>query len=42
MGTARSEPFLAKKAEGKTPQAASAAKALEALRTRLAAAQPQG
>ena len=34
MGTARSEPFLAKMAEGKTPHAAAAAKALEVLRTR--------
>jgi HEAT repeat protein len=42
MGTARSEPFLAKMAEGKTPQAPAAAKALGALRTRLAAAPPQG
>ncbi len=42
MGTARSEPFLAKMAEGKTPHAAAAAKALEALRTRSATAQPQG
>jgi len=40
MGTARSEPFLAKIAEGKSPHAAAAAKALEALRTRSAAAQP--
>jgi hypothetical protein len=42
MGTARSEPFLAKMAEGKTPHAAAAAKALEALRARSAAAPPQG
>jgi hypothetical protein len=42
MGTARSEPFLAKMAEGRIPQAPAAAKALEAVRTRLAAAPPQG
>jgi hypothetical protein len=42
MGTGRSEPFLAKMAEAKVPQAPAAAKALEALRTRSAAAQPQG
>ena len=40
MGTARSEPFLAKIAADKTPHAAVAAKALDALRTRSAAAQP--
>jgi HEAT repeat protein len=42
MGTARSEPFLAKMAEGKTPHTAAAAKALEALRTRSVATPPQG
>jgi len=42
MGTARSEPFLAKMAEGKLPQAPAAAKALEALRARLADAPPPG
>ncbi len=41
MGTAHSEPFLAKMAEGKIPHAPAAAKSLEALRTRLTAAQPQ-
>jgi HEAT repeat protein len=40
MGTARSEPFLAKMAEGKIPHAPAAAKALEALRTRSGGAQP--
>ena len=39
MGTARSEPFLAKIAADKTPHAAVAAKALEALRTRSATGQ---
>lgn len=39
MGTARSEPFLAKMAEGKTPHAPAAAKALETLRTRSEAGQ---
>jgi HEAT repeat protein len=38
IGSARSEEFLSKLADGKTPQGEAAAKALEALRARLAQA----